>query len=329
MISRILVKFSLIIVIVVLLILGLLQMIYKSSFIPQSEIVKRQIDTTSGFELQWEKSLTSLPTTIDNGKVNRESVFLNVQKNSVIVPVWDSATAFFLGNKLRSFDLRTGDENWQRPINFFHPIAFAGNSQSTFIVIENVEPPAVLKNQCNPNLPHCVAVEIIKFDNTTGKKEWTTYYPNMKSIMTLGTSDEFINLIGSAYRGEYISKISLDVESGSPLQVFQRNPIVGDAVFNQKLETINFDPYEVVSNYAEAENYFFFLSNEDAKQRLWAINEDSNQIAGYIEFNGSEFRTLIDAHPIGFTVDIFEEYIVVYLGDSEQLLVFSFEPLIP
>ena len=324
--SRPLIVFLLVVMIVILLILGLLQMLYQSGFVPQSEIVKRQINDTSEFEFQWEKSLISFPTTIDNGKFNREGVFLNVQGSSVILPVSDRDAIFFLGRTLKSFDLRTSDENWRRSINFFKTIAYGGNSQSTFIILEDVDPPLTMKNKCNSNLPICRAVKIIKYDNVTGKKDWTTYQFNMNDIKALGVSEESVNLIGTAYRGEYTSKISLDVDTGSTIS-FQGNDMVADAIFHQILEKINFDPYEVVSNYTVAENYIFFLSNEGIKQRLWAVNKDTFEIAGQVEFSGSEFDTLVDARLRGFVVDTFEDNVVIYLGDSEQLFVFSFIPL--
>jgi len=292
--------------------------------------VKRQINDTSEFDLQWEKSLISFPTTIDNGKSNREGVFLNVQENAVILPVWNRDTIFFLGKTLRSFDLKAGDENWRRSMNFFKSIAYGGNSQSTFAIIENVNSPQNMKNKCASTVSSCRAVKIIKYDNGTGKKDWTTYQSNMSELRILGVSEESVNLIGTIrdeYRRDYTSKKSLDVDTGSTIE-FQGNAMVADATFRQTLEKINLDPYEVVSNYAAAENYIFFLSNQGIKQRLWAVNKDTFEITGHVEFSGAEFDILFDYRPTGFSVDTFEDYIVVYLGDSEQLFVFRFAPLL-
>lgn len=284
----------------------------------------RQIVTSTSFETVWEKPIISIPNPTDNGKYRGDQVFLLVQDNQVIMPRFNTSGLLSTGMILSSFDIETGQTVWET--SYSRKLDHIGsNSKNIYLLGANYDPtpPEEILDSCEAVLPTCNSIKILAIDRLTGKELWVADYPNTLHIDKFTINDDAINIEGSSGYSLFVPEFSIDANTGEKLAEFQGLTYPADDSSNKDIaESLGFGG--VVSNYADNGNYIFYLSK--AGNNLWALDKETLEIAGQVQFDGPQFETLLEQRSRGFAVESNDNKIIIYLGDSGQLFVLKFTP---
>ena len=243
---------------------------------------------------------------------------LNSEHKQMVVPVWNGKIPIFTRVYLTGFDLDTGQTNWRTQLNKIN-YSIGGNSSNVFVVERGPEPPL---NSCSSDLHYCEAAKILAYDTQTGEEVWSTLQSNMYSADTLCVNDEIVSIVGIATRSDYQEKVSLDANTGAKIP-YQSLPLT-TAISNYETNRLTFeklgiDELDIRSQYIVESKNLYFLTNHD--RALWIIDKDTAEVVGKAEFSGEPFQG--DRFSREYMIMTDDEYVTVYLADSQQLFLFK------
>ena len=195
------------------------------------------------------------------------------------------------------------------------PSEFRGNSNGIFVAGRGPEPPFAA---CSPDLHYCEAAKISAYDVETGEEIWSKLQSNMYSAGIFCASDEIISIEGNATRSTYSQEVSLDALTGDkiPFQDLYPDAANIDAETSRDIsrlvEQLGFDGF--YGDYVKQSHYLIFLTRPD--KTLWILDRTTSEIVGKAEFSGEPLAKS------QFEIFVVNEYVVVILGDSQQIFVF-------
>ena len=307
------------------MLMGLRFFVYLNELVMPTMQESRQIESSQSFELLWEKPIYSMPVPIDDGESGYGQVFLLVEGNQIIIPTSHFGNALSNKARLTSFDLETGQTNWQNSFNV-RLDNIGNNSENIYIIGSNYTPSPSqdILNKCDPDLPVCESITIQAIDIASGEDISTIAYANMLHVIRFTVDDEAINIKGEGSHGSYYSEFSIDINNREKLGEFKGVTEFDDNLYENIAANLGFD--RISSNYADNGTHIFFITLNG--NRLWAIDKESMTVAGYVQFSGIPFDSLLNGTLRGFTVESDgSNMVVVYLGDSGQLFTFNFSPV--
>ncbi|KAA3660480.1 MAG: hypothetical protein DWQ04_19235 [Chloroflexi bacterium] len=285
----------------------------------------RQIKSMESFEINWARSVDSSPLKIDNWEMRDTQIFIHIQDNQIILPILIKNTPFLPKETITSFDLNTGEIEWQTDMSFWYPPTMIGNNSDTIVVIvEGLEKPQESVNLCKPNLTRCENIKVTAIDAKTGNITWSLIYANIMFVDRLYVDEEIISIDGHAYRSSYHSELKLDVQNGWRIPEAQFGPstIINDNQYKALNSHFGFERGDIVSNIADNGRFVFFLTKKD--NTLFVVDKNSFIKVGEIKFTGEPFSQISNNRLQGFGVATSGENVIVYMSDSDQLFSFRF-----
>lgn len=308
-----------------LILFGLTNYFFQNILWSGQAVRDRDIQLLDSFELDWDIPVTSLPMKVDNWGYywTDDQVLMRIQENQVILPVRNRGVILNRNAALTSFSLNTGEVDWQTEIPWGIEVV-GQNSEHIFVINDR------LRTESRESISRCTSVgcghiQITAYDVQSGSKHWSIFYANMNNVDRLFINDTVISVAGADNHGSWHEDVSLNAQTGQALPEFE-NPtsyVNTPNSYETIITELGFNSSDVVSNFTDNKDYFFFLTESDAS--LWAIDKDTLQIVGQVQFNRSPFLPFGKGHK-GFSVAVSDNTVVVYLGDSEQLFAFDFTP---
>lgn len=281
----------------------------------------REVESIESFELLWHSELKAERASVGLCTGNDYWVFMQLDEihNQVILPVSGRKYLIATNVYLAGFDLDTGQNRWRTPLKT-GLFSIAGNSSNIFIVKRGPDPPQVL---CDPDLHYCEAVKILSYDIDTGEEVWSTSQSNMNSAGTLCVNDAVVSIVGNATRSNYQEKVSLNAATGERISFKDLPSNNASSDFESArliLKELGIDPSDLWGRYALEGKYLYFLTSQD--KTLWVVNRETPKIMGKVEFSGEPFAGGNFYNQ--FAIASVNDYVVVYLGDSQQLFAFRY-----
>lgn len=283
----------------------------------EEPVPPRQVELLESFELIWDSSADSLLVLTDEGTVRNPQIYmyLDASKNQLILPILEG-NFLFLDLYLTDFELDTGEIQWQTMLDS-NQLALTNNSKNIFAVVREDE-------KCTPDeRGYCDAVRISSYNLSSGEEEWVTYHGDMNRANTLRVNDKILSITGFATRSNFREKVSLATETGEKLDFQDINSPRNSFLENWHPNRLGFNEFSIVgSSYEQNGKFLFFLTEQN--HTLWAIDLDTYEILGWVEFDGPSFMARDYTNEFKIVSD--NDVVVVYLGDSEQLFAFRFFP---
>jgi len=276
-------------------------------------VSSRHVSSLQSFNLAWNSIFFSPFSLTDTGKANDSHVFVYLEDTQIIMSIRKMDYLFIPTMYLTNFDAETGQINWQERLN--DDTSAIGSNSKDIVLISGRQPPR--KNLCLPHLSYCEAAQITSYA-LSGEKNWTSSRENMNGATAFTVGNDIISLKGNATRSSYNEEFSLHTDTGEQVafQGIQSEPFPKDAyAIAERLGHSN----NVISNYEEFEGTVFYLTNDD--NTLWAVDKNSEQIIGYIRFDGDKVH-----QSRGLTITADDNMVAIYFGDSQQFFVFHFTP---
>lgn len=304
----------LIIGLVVLLVVLLLENFL--SYISIQPVPPHQVELLESFELVWHSHAKSPNVLTESGALRDLQIFtyLDAGENKLILPTWEG-NPLFPKLYLTSFELNTGKIQWQTLLDY-NELALGNNSKNIIAVAQETE-------RCTPDeRGYCDAVRISSYSIATGEEEWVSYHDNMNSAATISVNDELVSISGFATRSDFREEISIAADTGEKLVFQDIRPDTSNYSLKINLGLLGFDEVDIVSNYEIDGGYLFFLTSQD--NSLWVVDQNSPKIVGQVKFGGASFNEGNNVNEFAIASD--DNIVTVYLGDSQQLLVFRFLP---
>jgi hypothetical protein len=288
----------------------------------------REARSLESLELLWHSQQPIAEYSNGNcGQVFHQTYFVQIdtKNNQLVLPVWGREIPLFQRFYLTAFDLETGQTNWKTVIKMGGISKFRGNSSSIFVVGRGPEPPFA---SCSPDLNYCESAQISAYGIETGEEMWSKLQSNMHSAGVFCANDEIVSIRGAATRSTYSQEVSLDALTGDkiPFQDLCPDATNLDAEtprdISRLLEQMGFDGFS--GDYVKQGHYLIFLTRPD--KTLWILDRTTLEITGKAEFSG---EPLSKGSIHQFAVASVNEYIVIILGDSQQVFVFRHLPYSP
>lgn len=283
----------------------------------EPEALPRQIQATDELNFNWQRTLISRWLWIEDSP-NNESIFMIIKDNHLILPVWNIEDAFTANISLNSYEVETGELNWQTVLDVNSTFSIRKNSDTIFILATDV---AETRNFCDPDF-RCSAFTISAYDIKSGEIIWEVspeelFYNN--SGLLVDISDKRFYLISKDIDPQPPITVCLDANSGnrafdcedSESAFSTENPSFGSIP-----EEFEYNPQNIVSNFAQNSDFSFFMTAKD--QSLWVINKESFEKVASVKFEGSPIKKGNHYH-----IAANEETVVVYMADSHQLIAFD------
>ena len=301
------------------------QMVEIINYYSEQVTEAREVESLESLELLWHSQQPIAEYSNGNcGQIFHQTYFLQIDSanNQLVLPVWGRKIPFFQRFYLTAFDLETGQTNWKTVVKMGGISEFRGNSSSIFVVGRGPEPPLA---SCSPDLKYCESAQISAYDIETGEEMWSKLQSNMHSAGVFCANDEIVSIRGAATRSTYSQEVSLDALTGDKIPFQDLYP---DAT-NSDVETprditrlvkqMGFDGF--LGDYVKNDSFLFFLTRPD--RTLWILDLTTSEIVGKAEFTGEPLAMS------QFEIFVFNEYVVVILGDSQQVFVFRRLPNSP
>jgi len=285
----------------------------------------REVESLESLELLWHSQQWVARNSNGNcGEIPRQTYFLHIDaaNNQLILPVWGSKFPMISRLYLTGFDLETGLTNWKTVIKMEGPSDFRGNSNGIFVAGRGPEPPLA---SCSPDLHYCESAKISAYESQTGEEIWSKLQSNMNNAGIFCANDEIVSIKGSATRSNYTQEVSLNALTGNkiPFQDLYPNTLnSGVATDWDVIEAMGIEGFS--SDFVKQGRYLRLLTRPD--KTLWILDRTTSEIVGKAEFSG---EPLTERSYYQFAVAAVNEYVVVILGDSQQVFVFRRLPFLP
>lgn len=275
----------------------------------------REIENTQSFNELW-----SMPVNLQIIDVVNEYEF----SPNVFVSIYEEAIVY-KANELIGVDKYTGGTIWKEDVRSPHQIS--NDASKIYLINQDNDPSLTTSKRCDQNLPICEAINITAFDADSGELLWANSYANIFHVNRFSLSDNRANLLGIGSHGAYISEFSIYTDSGKEVFFQQDTANFSSSSqpgirFNKSLmeKRLGREQYDII-NAVSTDAYSVFLTKSDSS--LWAIENNSYEVIGKVEFTGGPF---VFGDINKFDLDVEDNVVVVYLGDSGQLFVFDFNP---
>lgn len=299
-------------------------------FYDRPSVKDREIKYTDSFELNWDISVASPTTGVDDWEYHQygEQILIHLAENQVILPVRYSRNTLISKTNLTSFSLDSGEVKWQTEIPW--EIELMGqNTDHIFVIntrLDRESREAITQKSVNYCVSNdCPHSKIAAYDDQSGKEDWSIFYANANAVDRLFINDDIVSIIAHGRRNGWREEFSLSAQTGEVLPEFQDPTFYIDTSVSYETIITNLGfTNGVLSNFADNGDFIFFLTKNDST--LWAVDKNSLQIAGQVQFNHEPALTLAAGRIEGFSVAASGDTVVVYLGDSEQLFAFHFTP---
>jgi hypothetical protein len=285
----------------------------------------REVNAVDSLELLWSTSVRvdrTLHGRCDNSSTSWVFLQLDVQNQQLIFPALDQKIPFFNRVYLTGLDLESGQTNWRTLLDTTL-YAIGGNSDRIIIVEENHTPPAA---SCSSDLDYCEAAKIVSYDILTGEMGWSKLQSNMRAAGRLCVNEEMISIIGAATRSTYHEEVSLVASTGEkiPFQNLRFDVTEEEVRINRQLiHELGIDESELRGGFVVEDKYLFVLTMNDNTLRI--INRETLELVGKAEFDGEPLSAEANYYD-QYNIVTDNDYVVVYLGDSQQLFTFRFVP---
>lgn len=245
---------------------------------------------------------------------------LDAEHNQLILPIWDGKIPLIPRVYLSGLDLETGQTNWSTWINKSYSSYSINGNSTRIIVVERGPEPSL--GSCSPDLYYCESARILAYDIETGEEVWSRLQSNMYNADTLCVGEEIVSIEGISTRSTHQEKFSLDAMTGDkiPFQDLYPNATNSDLESSRHIariiEEMGIDGFG--SDYVNQGKYLYLLTRYN--KTLWVLNRETSEIVGKAEFTGES----LVGNRSDFTVLADNNYVVVYLGDSQQVFAFRF-----
>lgn len=130
----------------------------------EPEVSPRQIQATDKLDPIWQHTLISRWSWIMDSP-NNESIFMIIKDNQLILPVWNIEDAFTNNISLNSYEVATGELNWQTVLDIDSTFSIGKNSSTIFILATDV---AKTNKFCDPDF-RCSAFNISAYNIISGE----------------------------------------------------------------------------------------------------------------------------------------------------------------
>lgn len=288
-------------------------------YLLDERVPPRQIQNTEAFDVRWQQTLVS-QWLWGMEDPNEKRIFMYIDEDQVIVPVWNMNLAYKKNISLNSFELEFGEVSWQTNLDVDSKFSVDENSGIIFILATDIDE---TRRVCDPDII-CRVFKISAYDVNTGTHIWEVYphelYNNEKGFL-IQINNERIHLISKGKNPQPPITVCLDAKTGMRLSDCNKFEfgLVEDVSFPLFFSTANdFDENNIVSNVAYNNDLIFFVTIPD--NRLWAVDKDSFMKVGWIEFDGAPIE-----RGNYYNVVANEDTVVVYMADSHQLIAFDLQ----
>lgn len=317
----------------IFLVLGI-DYIYHHILFNTQVVNNRSVLSATNFQLEWLTSATSHTVQVNDAidKYGRgyDKILIHIDKNQIILPVWDRKTFFNSRAYLRSYSIYDGSINWQSKIQWQTKTIGKNDDYIYVFTGQGTKPRSQYKSYsyCKQNHSHCYYLEIIAFDIQYGKEAWANAYANMQWVEKLSINNEKLNIIGDRPRNPSpITELVVNAQTGETLiePPSFSSPRSHNDAFADILSTLNLTLDDIVGEIFNEGEYIFFLTQTEPS--LWAVNKSTREVEGKVQFLGESFRNYDNKYEEkGFAISKYGDLIIIYLGDSEQLFTFRFYP---
>jgi len=284
----------------------------------EPEVSPRQVVAMDGLDLSWQESLISRWVWIDDNSPNDDSIFMIIKDDKLIMPVWNIEDAFTANISLDSYDVGSGEITWQSILDIDSTFSIGKNSDTIFITATDS---AETMKFCDPDFS-CAAFKISAYAISSGEIIWEIYPEELfynKSSYAVDINENRLYLVSNDIDPQPPITICIDTQTGN--KAFDcKNSEFKDSTDSLNFwsfpEEFDYDSQNIVSNFAQNNDYGFFITAND--QTLWVIDKESFEKVMSVEFEIPPMKKGNHYHIIAN-----EEVVVGYMADNHQLIAFD------
>lgn len=275
-------------------------------------MTNRRIEDIQAFDELWNMSINLQTIDVVNENEFTPNVFVSVHDEAVV----------YQAKELIGVDKNTGEIIWQKDMRSPHQIS---SDASRIYLISRNDTSRTTPKRCDPDLPICESIYVTALEANSGKSLWTNTYANMFHVDKFFSDGDTATLLGSGSHGAYTSRISIFTESGAEMLFQQDTPISSSSSqwnisYTRFMEKkLGYEPFEIIAAISTDDNSFFLTKSDSS---LWAIENNSNEVVGRVEFSGTPF---VFGDINRFALGAEDNVVVVYLGDSNQMFAFQMD----
>ena len=282
-------------------------------------VTPREVHAMKSLGIEWQHPIISRWSWIMDDP-DGAGIFMVIDDNQVILPVWNIDSAFKSSISLNSYELETGEIQWQSELDIDSTFSIGKNSNTIFVSATDVDK---TRSYCDPDVS-CSVFRITAYDMLSGKIVWL-FYPeelfNNERGLFVEINDERIYLDSKDSNNSALDTVCLDTVSGgqkSDCEAFDSLSSNYDLDIRSLPENFEYEPQEIVSNFALNNELLFFLTASD--NILWAIDKDSFEVVGWVKFVGAPLKK-----GTSYRIVANEDKVIIYMTDSHQLIAFDLQ----
>jgi len=212
----------------------------------------------------------------------------------------------------------SGEITWQSILDIDSTFSIGKNSDTIFITATDS---AETMKFCDPDFS-CAAFKISAYAISSGEIIWEIYPEELfynKSSYAVDINENRLYLVSNDIDPQPPITICIDTQTGN--KAFDcKNSEFKDSTDSLNFwsfpEEFDYDSQNIVSNFAQNNDYGFFITAND--QTLWVIDKESFEKVMSVEFEIPPMKKGNHYHIIAN-----EEVVVGYMADNHQLIAFD------